>query len=154
MTEVWFYHLDGLPVERALPPLLEKSLARGWKAVVQASDTERVEALDASLWTYDDASFMAHGTSQDGDPDLQPVYLTQGSENPNGAAVRFFIGKADIGGVLAAAELPYSRAILIFDGRSDEDVADARRQWTVLKAAGHQVSYWQRNEDGRWDKRG
>ncbi len=122
--------------------------------MVQAGDAERVEALDASLWTYDDASFLAHGTSRDGDPDLQPVYLTDGPENPNGAAVRVFIGTADIEASLAAAESPYSRAILIFDGRSDEDVAGARRQWTTLKAAGHQVSYWQRNEDGRWDKRG
>ena len=154
MVDVWFYHLEGLTVERVLPPLLEKSLARGWKAVVQTSGPERLEALDVGLWTYDDASFLAHGTARDGDPELQPVYLTDGPDNPNGAAVRIFVGGAEAEPALAAAVPPYERAILVFDGRSEPDVAGARRQWTALKAAGHAVSYWQQNEGGRWDKRG
>ena len=154
MTEIWFYHLEGLPIERVLPALLEKSLARGWRAVVQAIGTERVEALDAALWTFDDASFLPHGTARDGDPDLQPVYLTEGLENPNGAMVRVFVGGAEAQPALDAAQRPYERAIVLFDGRSDEDVAGARRQWTALKSAGHSVSYWQQNEDGRWNKRG
>ena len=50
MTEILFYHLHRQPLERVLPPLLEKSLERGWRAVVQASSEERIEALDAHLW--------------------------------------------------------------------------------------------------------
>ena len=40
MTEVLFYHLENQPVERVLPPLLEKSLERGWRVVVQAASEE------------------------------------------------------------------------------------------------------------------
>ncbi len=61
MTEIWFYHLQRQPLEKALPQILEKSLEKGWRAVVQAKSDERLEALDAWLWTYAEASFLAHG---------------------------------------------------------------------------------------------
>ena len=41
MTEVLFYHLQNMSVENVLPPLLEKSLERGWRVVVQATSEER-----------------------------------------------------------------------------------------------------------------
>ena len=31
MTEVLFYHLQNMTLESVLPPLLEKSLERGWR---------------------------------------------------------------------------------------------------------------------------
>ncbi len=153
MTDVWFYHLETRTLEQVLPVLLERSLARGWRAVVQAGSPERVEALDGQLWTYDDASFLPHGTLRDGDAETQPVYLTDGPENPNGAAIRLFTDGVALAPVLAA-DVGYERAVLLFDGRDDEAVASARRQWVEIKAAGHAVSYWQQGENGRWEKRG
>ena len=47
MTEVLFYHLQNMTVENVLPPLLEKSLERGWRVIVQSTSQERAEALDA-----------------------------------------------------------------------------------------------------------
>src|SRR5581483_367979 len=91
MTEVLFYHLHGQPLERVLPQLLERSLERGWKVVVQAATDERVDALDTHLWTYRDDSFLPHGTSRDSDPMAHPVLLTTAEHNPNGATVRFLI---------------------------------------------------------------
>ena len=58
MTEILFYHLQRQPLEKVLPPLLENSLERGWRVVVQAASDERVEALDAHLWTYRDDAFL------------------------------------------------------------------------------------------------
>ena len=152
MAEVWFYHLDRWGLERALPALLEKAVQRGWRAVVQASSSERVDALDAALWTYDDASFLPHGTARDGDADLQPVVLTTGTENPNGAVIRFMVDGTEA--MPALAESVYERVMLLFNGNDAEERAGARRQWADLKSAGHGVAYWQQNEDGRWDKRG
>ena len=151
MAEVWFYHLDRWPLERALPSLLEKSIGRGWRAVVQASSPERVDALDAGLWTYDEASFLPHGTARDGDPELQPVLLTAGTENPNGAAVRFLVDGAEAAPALEAGA--YERVMLLFDGNDPDQLAAARRQWADLKKAGHGVAYWKQGEDGRWEKR-
>lgn len=154
MAEVWFYHLDGLPLERALPALLEKSLARGWRAAVQVATPERVDALDLALWTYDDASFLAHGTVRDGDAALQPIVLTDGTENPNGAAIRFVVDGTEVMSALGVEGAGYERIVVMFDGTDDEERATARRQWTDLKKAGHGVAYWQQGEGGRWEKRG
>ena len=152
MTDVWFYHLQGSSLDRVLPALLERSLGRGWRAVVQATSPERVEALDAALWTYEPGSFLAHGTARDGDAEMQPVVLTEGTENPNGAAIRFLVEGAEA--LPALDGHAYERVALVFDGNDDGELGGARRQWSALRAAGHAVSYWQQNEDGRWDKRG
>ena len=67
-TEVLFYHLEHQPLDRILPNLVERTLERGWRAVVQAGSPERLEAIDALLWTWKDESFIPHGTSRDGNP--------------------------------------------------------------------------------------
>ncbi|RYC32998.1 DNA polymerase III subunit chi [Lichenibacterium minor] len=152
MSEVWFYHLDRWPLERALPALLEKAVGRGWRAVVQASSPERMDALDAALWTYDEASFLPHGTSRDADAAVQPIVLTTDTANPNGAVIRFMVDGTEA--MPALAESAYERVMLLFDGNDADERAGARRQWADLKKAGHGVAYWQQNEDGRWDKRG
>lgn len=149
MTEVLFYHLERAPLERVLPELLERTLERGWRAVVQAASAERVEALDTLLWTYGDSSFLPHGTAKDGRAERQPVFLTTGEENPNGASVRFFVDGAD-----AADISGYQRAVYLFDGRDPEAVQRARELWNMAKAAGHDVTYWQQNEKGRWERKG
>jgi DNA polymerase-3 subunit chi len=74
MTEIWFYHLQRQPLEKAVPQLIEKSLDRGWRAIVQAKSEERLDALDSWLWTYSDESFLAHGRAGDGDCALQPLF--------------------------------------------------------------------------------
>jgi DNA polymerase III subunit chi len=150
MTELLFYHLQQQPIERVLPPLLEKSLARGWRVVVQCASDERVEALDSHLWTYRDDGFLPHGTYRDAAAADQPVLITIRDDNPNAAAVRFLID-----GVPVPAEAAsYERLVLIFDGDDEEAVAEARRRWTAAKAAGFSVTYWQADEHGRWSRKG
>jgi DNA polymerase III subunit chi len=154
MAEIWFYHLQRQPLERALPAICEKSLERGWRVVIQASSDERLEALDQLLWTYADDSFLAHGLGRDGDGALQPIYLTRGSENPNSARLRLFVEAADVAACLAlpqAAE--YERVILLFDGQDDDQLAGARLQWKRLKDQGHALAYWQQSEAGRWERK-
>jgi DNA polymerase III subunit chi len=148
VTEVFFYHLEHQPLERVLPSLVERTLERGWRAVVQAGSEERVEAIDTLLWTYRDESFLPHGTRRDGNPARQPVYLTSGEENPNGASVRFLVDGADTADLTA-----YARIVYLFEGRDATAVARARAQWTSAKAAGCTVAYWQQSPDGRWEKR-
>lgn len=131
-----------------LPELLEKTLGRGWRAVVQVGSQERLEALDTSLWKYREDSFLPHGAVGDGSPDLQPIYLTTGPDTPNGATVRFFVDGAD------AEDLgPYERAIYLFDGHDDDAVSHARTQWTRANDAGHSVTYWQQNAQGKWEQK-
>ena len=55
-------------------------------------------------------------------PELQPIYLSTGIENPNGAAARFFVEGAEIAGALADPAASYQRAINLFDGNSEDEV--------------------------------
>jgi DNA polymerase-3 subunit chi len=149
MTEVLFYHLVRQPLERVLPALLERSLERGWRVVVQSSSDERVDALDAHLWTYRDDSFLPHGTTKEGEPAEQPILLTTADHNPNGAQVRFLVDGAPV----PADAAHYQRIVLMFDGEDDEAVAAARACWTDVKAQGFDATYWQPDEQGRWVKK-
>jgi len=148
MTEILFYHLKGQTLEQVLPPLLQKSLERGWRAVVQASSDERVDALDAYLWTWRDDAFLPHGVSRDPEAAEQPIVLTANNENPNGAAVRFLVDGAN----LASDTGNYQRIVLLFDGDDREAVEMARMQWSEAKANGAEVTYWKADENGRWQR--
>lgn len=149
MTEVLFYHLQRQPIERVLPQLLERSVERGWRAVVQAASDERLDALDAHLWTYRDDSFLPHGTARDAEAAMQPILLTTADDNPNGAAVRFLIDGAPVPPDAAS----YARIVLLFDGEDEEALAAARQRWGEAKAKGFEVTYWQTDEQGRWVKK-
>lgn len=150
MTELLFYHLERRPLEAVLPQLLEKSLERGWRVAVQASSEERVEALDAHLWTYRDDSFLPHGTFRESLAAEQPILLTASDDNPNSAVVRFLVDRAPFPG---DAET-YHRVVVLFDGHDDEAVAEARDLWRSAKARGFATTYWQCDERGRWQQRG
>ena len=149
MTEILFYHLQGQKLEGVLPALLEKSLERGWKVVVQGSSEERIEALDAHLWTYRDDGFLPHGTWREPEAASQPVLFTIAESNPNGATVRFLID----GAPMPADPERYQRIVLLFDGEDEEAVASARAHWAAVKQKGLEATYWQADERGRWAKK-
>jgi len=148
MTEVGFYHLTRTPLERALPKLLERVIAGGMRAVVVSGSAERVEALNAALWTYEQLSFLPHGSAKDGQAEEQPIWLTTADENPNGATVLVLTD-----GVSSSKVGEFARCLDMFDGRDSDAVAAARERWKMMKAAGHTLAYWQQNEAGGWEKR-
>jgi DNA polymerase III subunit chi len=149
MTEVLFYHLQDMTVENVLPPLLEKSLERGWRVVVQSTSEERTEALDAHLWTYREDSFLPHATWRAADAGDHPIILALEDGNPNRANVRFLVDNAP----LPADSGIYDRVVLLFNGDDADALAAARLAWTDCKTRGFDVTYWQADERGRWQKR-
>ncbi|MBD9648537.1 DNA polymerase III subunit chi [Ensifer sp. ENS09] len=148
MTEILFYHLTESKLEDALPPLLDKSVERGWRVVVQTIDAERRDALDTHLWVYRDESFLPHGTDTGDFAADQPVLLVADDGNANAATVRFVIDGASPPDVSA-----YERIVFMFDGYDQEQLEGARGHWKRLKGEGHTLTYWQQNRDGRWEKK-
>lgn len=152
MTEILFYHLTERTLEQVLPGLLEKSLSRDWKVVVQLGSQEHVEAMDEYLWTYRDESFLAHGHVRDGSENLQPIWLTTQDDNPNGAKIRFLSGGSQLDD-----PSDYDRIVYMFDGHDNEAVEHARGRWKFHKDAseetGHEQTYWQQNPNGGWEKK-
>lgn len=148
MTEVLFYQLKGQRLEDVLPPLIARSLERGWRVAVQASSDERIEALDAHLWTWRDDAFLPHGTWRDAEAAAQPVLLTVNEENPNGAVVRFLVEGAG----MPAEPAAYQRLVLLFNGDDPEALETARERWAKAKAEGFEVTYWRADENGAWQR--
>lgn len=149
MTEIRFYHLTRTSLEAALPQLLEKTLARGWRALVLASSEDRVEALTAHLWTYDDRSFLPHGSAKDGRPAYQPIWLSSEDANANEANVLFLTDGAE-----SAHVETYDLVAEVFDGNDAEALAAARERWKAYKKAGHELTYWRQTDEGRWQQGG
>jgi DNA polymerase-3 subunit chi len=148
MTEIRFYHLQRTALEAALPPMLEKTLERGQRAVVMAGSEERVEHLVDQLWTYSERSFLPHGSARDGHAAMQPVWLTTTDENPNGAQVLFLTD-----GATSAHMADYQLCVELFDGNNEPAVQSARERWKGYKADGHQLTYWQQTPAGRWEQK-
>jgi len=147
MAEIGFYHLLSTPLDRALPRLLERALAQGHRIVVRAASSERVEHLNALLWTYDEASFLAHGSARDGFAEAQPIWLSHGEDNPNAATMLVLTD-----GVEAADLEGFARCADLFDGNDAAAVDAARARWRRARDAGHTLTYWQQTEKG-WEKK-
>ncbi len=150
VTEVLFYHLETRTLEDVLPDLLSRCLERGWRAVVQSANRDRLAGLDDRLWTFDDAGFLPHGATEDGHAADQPIWLTTGSDNPNNATVRFLVDLAPLPEPDAVAA--YARIVVLFDGLDNEALDHARTAWKAADAAGLNVQYWRQDESGRWRK--
>jgi DNA polymerase-3 subunit chi len=150
MTETLFYHLERRSLDEVLPGLIEKTLERGWRAVIRAESSERADAVDTLLWTYNEQSFLPHAQSGDGNPKRQPVLITVEDENPNGANVLFCVGGAAPASWEAVGDL--TRVILMFDGRDETALANARAAWKDAKATGHDVTYWKESPSGKFEK--
>ena len=147
-AEILFYHLERQTLERALPLLVEKSLERGWRAVVRVGTPERLEVLDSALWTYREDSFLPHSRDGDGDVAGEPVVLTGADANPNSADVLFVVDRAGID-----ARAGYQRVVYMFDGRDPDAVTQAREVWKTVRDAGEPATYWQQAGNGRWEKK-
>ncbi|WP_411288112.1 DNA polymerase III subunit chi [Phenylobacterium sp.] len=145
-TEVWFYHLERTGLDQALPELLEKTLKRGWRAVVRTREPARIEHFDGWLWSYRDDSFLPHAPAEEPGAARQPVLLTAGFENPNAADALFLVDGAEPGELAG-----YQRCVVLFDGGDEAQLAVARAQWSQVKAKGFAVSYWKQQARG-WEK--
>lgn len=148
MTEIRFYHLQRTTLETALPPMLEKTLERGQRAIVMAGSEERVEALTAHLWNFTERGFLPHGSKRDGQAAQQPIWLTPADENPNGAQVLFLTD-----GAASTHIADFTLCVELFDGNDAQALAAARRRWTGYKDAGHKLTYWQQTPAGRWEQK-
>ena len=150
MTETLFYHLERRSLEEILPGLVEKSLQRGWRAAIKTDSSERSDALDTLLWTYDDQSFLPHAQLGDGEASGQPVLITVEEGNPNSAQIFFYVGGALPSDWQGLRDL--ARVVLLFDGRDEMALAAARVAWKDAKTAGHDVTYWKETSSGKFEK--
>jgi DNA polymerase III subunit chi len=147
LTEVGFYHLLSMSLERALPKLIERAWVQGHRILVRAGSAERVERLDVLLWTYEEASFLPHGSDRDGNAAAQPIWLTHDNKNPNSASMLVLVDGVEAGDLAA-----FDRCADLFDGNDADAVDAARGRWRRARQAGHSLTYWQQTSSG-WERK-
>ena len=145
--EVWFYHLERSALDQVLPDLLDKTLKKGWRAVVRAREAGRLDHLDGWLWSFRDESFLPHGLAREPFAEHQPVLLTTEMDTPNAAQALFLVDGAEPGDLTG-----HARCIVLFDGRDDAALALARARWKTFKAEGRPISYWRQGDQRGWEK--
>lgn len=150
MSRVDFYHLQKQSLDEVLPKLLNKAYATRKHIVVKVGTAERVEFLNSLLWTYDEESFLPHGSIRDGFAEAQPIWLTSDNDNPNNADFLFLVDGAEVESNKIAE---FERVFNIFDGNSEDAINQARRLWKIYKESGSEVYYWQQSADGRWEQK-
>ncbi len=152
MTETRYYHLTKTTTAEALPELLQKTLQRGWRAVVILNNQEDVQRLNNHLWTYDNNSFLPHGSKDSkspiDNPEAQPIWLTCDDENLNDANVLFLCDGVDSKNILK-----FDLVCRIFDGNDANIIDRARKSWKDQKTSDHDLTYWQQSDNGAWHKK-
>ena len=148
MTEVRFYHLERQSQGQVLPILLSKACERGHKIVVKLRDAAEVERMNGHLWTFQDSSFLPHGSVKNGNSEVQPIWLTDKDENPNGADVLILCE-----GVESEMHDDFTLCCEMLNGQDQEAVSAARARWKSYKEKEFEVTYWQQSEAGGWNKK-
>lgn len=151
MSRVDFYHLQMQSLEQVLPKLLEKAVKTKQNIVIKVGNEERVEFLNSQLWTFDDTSFIPHGSRKDGFGEQQPIWLTSGDDIPNQATMLFLVDGSSIS---LEKLVKFERVFNIFDGNNPAAVDQARAFWKELKAADIEAFYWKQDDQGRWTQAG
>jgi DNA polymerase III subunit chi len=146
VVEIGFYHLTRTASPEALARLLDRTLKAGQRALVLCPDAARLKALDTALWACAEPAWLPHGTVADGDPDLQPIWLSTEPEPANGAQFLFLVDGAATDRCSA-----FHRVFDLFDGNDAEKVAAARNRWRAAKEGGHELTYWKQGLRG-WEK--
>jgi len=145
VPDIGFYHLTRSTLTQALPRLLARTLASGQRALVLGKTAEGLDSLSVALWAQPD--WLPHGSAADGDPDLQPIWLSLEPEPLNGARYLFVVEEAETVGLDR-----FDRVFILFDGNNSTAVEAARENWKAAKGAGHALTYWQQTETG-WQKK-
>jgi len=146
MTEVCFYHVNKLPVDKVLSKLVEKIYSLKHKIVIFCQDPSLIPIIDELLWSYSTKTFLAHATKSDPKPDLQPIYITDSEENPNGADILIAIGNS-----IPQFYKSFDRYIDIFSD-NEEEIQLARSRYKTLKQTHEKVKYFKQDDKGIWQE--
>lgn len=148
MTEIRFYHMQTQTLDEVLPRLLVKAYSMEKQIIVRTENDQEAERLNKHLWTFHPQYFLPHGAKKNGNADLQPIWLTAKEENPNEAKILFLTS-----GTSWDELEQFDLVCELLDGFDAAAIKAGRQRWKAYKDAGHDLTYWQQNEKGGWDKK-
>jgi len=84
MSQVNFYILNNVSIEKFTCQLAEKIFKKGHKIHIFTANSQQTERLDQLLWTYDEQSFLPHVAATENNTHLQretPVTISHHPEH-------------------------------------------------------------------------
>ena len=133
-NHIAFYHLSKWSLALGLAKILERALSQNLKMVVRAASDEHLTVLNTALWTYDQGSFLPHGSTKEKNPEQHPIYLTTGLEVPNKATVLILTENIDAEDISR-----FERCIDIFE-EDRTAILRARDRWASRKMEGYSLT--------------
>ena len=145
--DIRFYHLQKTDLEKAIHQLLVKIHGMEKRAHVLSPSQKRIQSLDQALWTLGGEIFLPHGTPTDGRPQDHPIWLSTEPKNENQSQVLILCDQAKVD-----TYDKYQIYCEIFDGHNNDEVQQARQKWKEFKSQNVNLSYWQQDNSGKWNK--
>ena len=148
MRDILFYHCIHSKIETVLPLLLIKILNKKKRVLIIMKDQKRISEINILLWVFKSNSWLAHGSKEDGDPDLQPIWLTYLDENPNKAQILLLLD-----GTISQNFIKYDRILVLFHEKDLKSLLQARNIWKKGKIEGYKMSYYKEYTTGKWSQK-
>ena len=149
LQHIDFYQLAGGEVSELAAQLTEKSQSVGKKVIIHAPKAE-CQSVSRALWVLRDLSFLAHGIDGDDGSEFADIWISS-DNSKNQISAEFAIL---LSGQLVSDITAYERCFILFNGKDELSLQQARAQWKNLSAAhkGH-CRYFAKTDDGKWEQK-
>ena len=138
-----FYHLERSNLDTELPFIMEGLYAEKKRVLIRTDSPERTDYIGNLLWTYNSDKWLPHGTEKDGRTQKQPIFITEGSDNPNKATVLAVISGEELD-FTAPENKDFEHILIIFSAHDMTAKDNARKLWLVAKEKGYELYYLKR----------
>ncbi|HCU06043.1 MAG TPA: hypothetical protein DIC42_00435 [Holosporales bacterium] len=139
-----FYELINTSVESTLPKLVQKIYDAKLNCHILCDSQERLDALNATLWTFASLAFLPHGTEKDPKETHaeNPIWLSLTLNKVNNPKVLISL-KPEL-----VTDSSFEKLIYFYD-QNEKNIAS---QFNALKKQAPKAISWQQKLDGSWQK--
>ena len=149
MLQIGFYQLGEASVHDAVLMLVQKALGASKKMLIYCP-SPAATAIDDALWSHDQNSWLPHGLDKAPGAELASVWVCSDmSSNPIDADYVMLLQGAE-----PDSWAGFKRGFVVFDGKSDVQLQQARSQWQKWKLQSEtELAYFAQTVGGGWEKK-
>ena len=149
MLHVGFYQLGEASVNDVVTMLIQKARDMGEKMLIFCPNPA-ASLIDDALWSHDSGSWLPHGLDAAPGAELAAVWVCSDMAS-NPIEARFVIL---LHGAVPQSWAGYSRVFVVFDGKSDAQLQQARSQWQQWRVWPEtELAYFAQTPGGQWEKK-
>ena len=150
MVHIGFYQLGDASVNDAVLMLVRKTLGTGKKMLIFCPNPAAA-AIDDALWSHDQNSWLPHGLDAAPGAELASVWVSSDmTSNPINADYLMLLFGSE-----PDSWAGFKRGFVVFDGKSDAQLQQARSQWQKWKLQSEaELAYFAQSASDGWEEKG